>query len=44
MFESARIAHDIDKATFDKYYAWVKVLRTICEQIEKRLKSMKRKS
>ncbi|MFQ5642300.1 MAG: polyphosphate:AMP phosphotransferase, partial [Thiogranum sp.] len=28
----------------DKYYARVKVLRTICEQIEKRLKDKKRKS
>jgi len=28
----------------DKYYARVKVLRTICEQIEKRLKGKKRKS
>ena len=28
----------------DKYYARVKVLRTICEQIEKRLKGKKCKS
>jgi hypothetical protein len=34
MFGSAELGHKIDKATYDKYHARIKILKTLCDRLE----------